>query len=54
MKKALLVLVALLFVVGTLPVFAGGGPEAEKEIVLQWPTQEMARTTPIVPKIPCL
>ncbi len=37
MKKALLVLVALLFVVGTLPVFAGGGQEAEKEIVLQWP-----------------
>lgn len=37
MKKAVLVLVALMFVVGVLPVFAGGGQEAEKEIVLQWP-----------------
>ena len=37
MKKALLVLVALLFVAGGLPMFAGGGQEAEKEIVLQWP-----------------
>lgn len=37
MKKALMVLVALLFVAGLLPLFAGGGQEAEKEIVLQWP-----------------
>ena len=37
MKKAFAVIVSLLFLAGLLPVFAGGGQEAEKEIVLQWP-----------------
>ena len=37
MKKAFTVIVSLLFLAGLLPVFAGGGQEAEKEIVLQWP-----------------
>jgi raffinose/stachyose/melibiose transport system substrate-binding protein len=37
MKKALSVMVVLLFLIGLVPVFAGGGQAAEKEIVLQWP-----------------
>jgi len=37
MKKALLLTTVLLFLVGLVPVFAGGGQAAEKEIVLQWP-----------------
>ena len=37
MKKALYVVVVLLFLVGLVPLFAGGGQAAEKEIVLQWP-----------------
>jgi raffinose/stachyose/melibiose transport system substrate-binding protein len=38
MKKALSVMVVLLFLIGLVPVFAGGQPGAEKEIVLQWPS----------------
>jgi raffinose/stachyose/melibiose transport system substrate-binding protein len=37
MKKVLSVMVVLLFLIGLVPVFAGGGQAAEKEIVLQWP-----------------
>ncbi|UCF97405.1 MAG: carbohydrate ABC transporter substrate-binding protein [Spirochaetaceae bacterium] len=37
MKKAFVVLAALLLLSSVVPVFAGGGQEAEKEIVLQWP-----------------
>jgi len=37
MKKALSIVAALLILVGLVPVFAGGGQAAQKEIVLQWP-----------------
>jgi len=37
MKKAFLLMIVLLFLVGLVPLFAGGQPGGEKEIVLQWP-----------------
>jgi len=37
MKKVLSVMIVLLFLIGLVPVFAGGETDAEKEIVLQWP-----------------
>jgi len=37
MKKVLSLMIVLLFLVGLVPLFAGGQPGGEKEIVLQWP-----------------